>query len=136
MAQPPVAPTFEKAKYTGDSGPSFSRFWALIQSFFKTTAAALNRGISVSENMAAGWVEIELPPSPTYPLTATNPLPNRAPARGALVAWVEDAANPGKVCSTAGVFAEVGNAGGGLVIRNVTGLASGRAFTLRLLVFA
>lgn len=162
MAQPPNLPNFEKSRFA--SVPLFGTFWDFLFLFVKQTVEALRKGLTVRENLAAAWVDINVPAGQTYPMREMqNPLPGGARIHGVLVAGVFDPATPNVASLTAstapltiglspnpdsiaatgtaalpalGVFVDwtVG-VGGGLVVLGITGLPSATR-TVRVLVLA
>lgn len=153
MAQPPSLPNFEKSKFS--AVPLFSAFWDLIYPFMKQTVEVQRRGATPSENLATGWLNIEVSSGTVFPMREMeNPLPGGKPIHGVLVAGVFNPASPGSASlatSTASVTGGGGGSvtlpalavsvdwtvgpGGGLVVLGVTGLPSSTR-TVRVLVFA
>lgn len=155
MAQPPKLPEFDKAKFKDE--PLFSAFWELIQPHLKLNARALDRGITVGENGASGWVDISVTANQTFPLAVAPPLPPGSAPYGVVTAGIFDPANPGtRVLETRnlpvydvpdvepyvelppqGVTVEwAATAEGGLSVLAISGLPPGRACVVRVIVLA
>lgn len=156
MSQPPRLPEFDKAKFAEQ--PLFAAFWELIQPHLKLNARALDRGLSVSENGASGWVDIPITATQTFPLAVAPPLPSGLTPYGVVTAGIFDAANPGQrlldirnlpvfdageglepyvELPPPGVTVEwAATPEGGLTVLAITGLPPGRACVVRVIVLA
>lgn len=136
MAQPPRLPEFDKEKFKDE--PLFAAFWELIQPHLKLNARVLDRGASVAENLAAGWVELEVTTAQAYPIRVASPLAPGQTAYGVICAGVWNSNSPGTpVLGPSGVQADwVAAEDGGIIIRKFSGELEGVAFRVRLLVLA
>lgn len=135
MAQPPRLPEFDKEKFKDE--PLFAAFWELLQPHLKLNARVLDRGATVSENLAAGWVDVPLTGTQSFPITVASPLAAGQQVHGVLVAGIFANNNLTVVPGSSGVFVEwVPAPDGGILIRNITGEVSDIQCTVRLLVLA
>jgi hypothetical protein len=136
MSQPPKLPEFDKAKFAEQ--PLFAAFWELIQPHLKLNARALDRGLSVSENGASGWVDVEVTATQRYPFPVASPLPPGTTPYGVVCVGVWSATNPAvPILGPGGVQADwVAADDGGITIRKFAGELEGGAFRARLLVLA
>lgn len=136
MAQPPRLPEFDKEKFKDE--PLFAAFWELIQPHLKLNARLADRGATVSENLAAGWVELEVTSTQAFPIRVPSPLGAGQTPYGILCAGVVDLRNPNNpVLGPSGVQADwVATEDGAIIIRKFTGELEGIPFRVRLLVLA
>jgi hypothetical protein len=153
MAQPPSLPNFEKPKYS--AVPLFSTFWDFLHPFLKQTVEALRGGLTVRENLAAAWLDIEVAAGQAYPMREmTNPLPGGKTIHGVWVVGVFNPASPGTASLATSSVSVTGGGGGtvtlptlapfvdwavgpggGLVVLGITGLPAATR-TVRVLVLA
>lgn len=156
MAQPPKLPEFDKAKFAEQ--PLFAAFWEMIQPHLKLNARAMERGVSVSENIAGAWVDIAVAATQIFPLAVASPLPAGLTPYGVVTAGIFDPANAGQSLLVTrnlevlddgpdfdpyvelpplGVTVEwTATPEGGLTVLAITGLPPGRACVVRVLVLA
>ena len=100
-----------------------------INTFFESVVAALNRGLTFRENMAAQVQDI----------TAVAPINNTTFKRevgltcsGIIVVSVVNVSNPGEILTTA-PFAQFVNTDAGIRVTNITGLTAGQRYRIRLI---
>jgi hypothetical protein len=84
MATPPSEPTFDKSKFK--DVPWLPKFWEVLLPFIRETVAALAGGSTVQEQLAAAWLDVTLEAGQTFPMSVSNPLRNKQPPHGVLVA--------------------------------------------------
>lgn len=141
MAQPPSTPNFDKAKFTdAPIRAAFVIFWDLLFAYFERITSALRGDLTVSENLAGGWVDLSIEPDQSFPIRGiANPITSGRVPYGVLVAAVRDPVDPDKI-----VIPPAGSVTvqwtleqpGGLIIQGITGLVSETRYTVRLLVLA
>jgi hypothetical protein len=136
MAQPPRLPEFDKEKFKDE--PLFAVFWELLQPHLKLNARLADRGATVSENLAAGWVDIEVTSTQAYPIRVPSPLAAGQTPYGVLCAGVWDSRNANAaVLGPGGVQPDwVATDDGTILIRKFSGELEGIPFRVRLLVLA
>lgn len=136
MAQAPRLPEFDKEKFKEE--PLFAAFWEVIQPHLKLNARAMEHGVTVSENMAAGWVELEVSSAQAYPIRVASPLAAGQTPYGVLCAGVWGSSNPNApILGPGGVQADwIGTDDGAILIRKFSGELEAQAFRVRLLVLA
>jgi hypothetical protein len=135
MAQPPRLPEFDKEKFKDE--PLFAAFWELIQPHLKLNARLADHGATASENLAAGWVDVPLTGTQTFPFTIQSPLASGQQPYGVFVAAVFANNNLRVTPGASGVFVEwVLTPEGAILIRNITGEIADITCTVRLLVLA
>lgn len=136
MAQAPRLPEFDKEKFKDE--PLFAAFWEIIQPHLKLNARALDHNLSVGDNLAAGWVDVPITGTQSFPFTIASPLAAGQQPYGVLVAGIfANSGNLPVVPGAMGVFVEWSlTPEGSILIRNITGEVSDIACTVRLLVLA
>jgi hypothetical protein len=135
MAQPPRLPEFDKAKFADE--PLFAAFWEVVQPFLKLASQALKQGLTVSENIAGGWVDVEVTANQAFPLRIQSPLPAGLTPYGISCMGVWSSANPNEpILGPGGVQPDWVFDQGSIIIRKFTGELEGVAFRARLLVLA
>lgn len=134
MAQAPRLPEFDKEKFKDE--PLFAAFWEVIQPHLKLNARALDHNLSVGDNLAAGWVDVPITGTQSFPFTIASPLAAGQQPYGVLVAGIFANDQP-VIPGAMGVFVEWSpTSEGKILIRNITGEVSDIACTVRLLVLA
>lgn len=139
MAQPPATPKFDKAKYASAKVlEAFVLFWDLLYPYFERVTAALRGGLTVSENLSGGWIDVQVEATQSYPIRGLgNPIPGGKTPHAVIVAMVRDPGDPGTVLSLSGVTPQwTTDAAGGVVILGLSGLSSDTRYLVRLLVLA
>jgi hypothetical protein len=135
MAQAPRLPEFDKEKFKDE--PLFAAFWELLQPHLKLNARLADHGATVSENLAAGWVDVTLTGTQTFPFPVQSPLPAGQQPYGVFAVGVFANNNLRVIPGASGVFVEwLLTPEGTILIRNITGEISDIPCTVRLLVLA
>lgn len=135
MAQPPKLPEFDKAKFAEQ--PLFAAFWEMLQPHLKLNARAMDRGVTVGENVAGAWVDVDVSAGQMFPIRVQNPLAAGQTPYGVLCVSVLSPSSPGTaILGASAVQPDWVSEEGAIVIRKFTGELSPAPFRARLLVLA
>ncbi len=105
-----------------------------LNEFMSTTVAALNRGLTFSDNLAAQVKTLTITASAdAYPLKFLCTLNSRP--QGLWIVSVRDHASTPLTLTTA-VFADWDYANGQVIINNITGLTAGRKYDICVIIIA
>jgi hypothetical protein len=142
MATPPQEPTFDKARFA--AVPWLSKFWELLLPFFRETAAGMNRGLTVRDNLASVVVEGENRPTHTQPADVETPVNHFIETGPIRPSWVQVLAEPISEGSLPSDFlvpvlpewmpSAQGERSGVTLVR-LRGLTAGRRYRLTVTVF-